>query len=105
MVFTACNSFQHKEGDLLFQDVDCGPMCKAIESVTKGINNANFSHIALVVKQSDKLFALEAVSQGVVLTPINDFLSRSLDSNKKPKVAVGRLKAEYKHLIDTAIKE
>jgi hypothetical protein len=100
---TACNSFHLKEGDLLFQDIDCGPMCDAIEAVTEGVNQANFSHIALVVKQSDHLFALEAISAGVVLTPINDFLNRSLDSNNNPKVAVGRLKSPYTKLINSAI--
>lgn len=98
LAITSCNTFRLKEGDILFQDIDCGPMCEAIEAVTQGVNDYNFSHIALVVASNDSLYALEAISEGVVLTPIDNFLERSLDSSGKPKVIVGRLKKEYQHL-------
>lgn len=101
---TSCNnSFKLQEGDLLFQDIDCGPMCEAIEAVTQGVDNYNFSHIALVIESNDTLFALEAISAGVVLTPINEFLERSADSAGNPKVLVGRLKKEHQHLNKGAI--
>ena len=59
---------QYQEGDLLFQDCDCGAMCDAIESVTFGRNNARFSHIAIVVKdENEQLQALEANVNGVVM--------------------------------------
>ena len=38
-------SFKLKNGDLLFQDLDSSPLCDAIEKVTSGFNNLNFSHI------------------------------------------------------------
>lgn len=92
--------FEIKEGDLLFQDIDCGELCDAIEEVTIGYKGARISHIGMAVKDSlDDLKIIEAVGKGVVLTDIEEFLSKSLDSNNQPKVFVGRLKAEYAQLI------
>ena len=75
-----------KAGDLLFQDLDCGPMCDAIEAVTEGAQGKDFSHCAMVVKVQDSLEVLEAMGKGVVLTSLKDFKARS------PKILVGRLK-------------
>jgi len=97
------DTFSLREGDLLFQDSDCGPFCTAIEKVTFGHKGAKFSHIGLVIKENDKLKVLEAISAGVVLTPIDTFLNRSFDTNKKPKVVVGRLVSDKKTLIPQAI--
>ena len=55
-----------KAGDLLFQDLDCGPMCDAIEAVTEGAQGKDFSHCAMVVKVQDSLKVLEAMGKGVV---------------------------------------
>ena len=64
------DTFKLKEGDLLFQDSDCGPFCDAIEKVTFGINDSKFSHIGLVIEdQHGELVVLEAISKGVILTP------------------------------------
>ncbi|MHC4724324.1 MAG: hypothetical protein ACYS9V_08765 [Planctomycetota bacterium] len=40
--------FEPKEGDLLFQDLDCGPLCDAIEKVTTGYQGSNFSHVGIL---------------------------------------------------------
>ena len=53
--------FELQEGDLLFQDLDSSPLCDAIELVTPGYKDANFSHIGLVVLDNDKLKVLEAI--------------------------------------------
>ncbi len=84
--------FQLALGDLLFQDVDCGPMCDAIESVTSGAEGKSFSHVGIVVAvgPGDPM-VLEALSQGVVETPLPRFLARSHDALGKPKVWVGRV--------------
>ncbi|WP_103192248.1 YiiX/YebB-like N1pC/P60 family cysteine hydrolase [Formosa algae] len=96
--------FTLKEGDLLFQDVDCGPFCNAIEAVTQGFDDYNFSHVGLVMKDAQgHLKVMEAVSAGVVLTPIDTFLSRSSDVHNAPKVLVGRVKPDFKDLIPGAI--
>ena len=92
------------QGDFLFQDLDCGPTCDAIEAVTWGKDSAKFSHIGFVVNNNGKWKVLEAISRGVVLTPLEAFLNRSKDMNSNPKVWVGRLKSEYKDLVDSALK-
>jgi len=105
--FLACSdtpSFQLQEGDLLFQDSDCGAFCEAIEAVTEGVNGYEFSHVGLLMKdENGELKVMEAISVGVVLTPLDSFLNRSFDTENKPKVVVGRLKSEYKNLIPEAI--
>ena len=98
--------FTITEGDLFFQDIDCGQLCDAIEKVTTGFNGANLSHIGIVAKNNDSNFiVIEAVSEGVQATPLQTFLNRSFDANSQPKVIVGRLKSQYRHLIPAAIKE
>ena len=98
------DSFRLKEGDFLFQDSDCGPFCDAIEKVTFGVKHAKFSHIGLVVKNKNgELVVLEAISKGVIETPVDSFLNRSFDDENNPKVAVGRIKPEFAHLIKPAI--
>jgi|GEM_PF-148557 len=111
--------FELALGDLLFQDLDCGPTCDAIETVTRGVDGCHLSHIGLVVdrltaaEQSaahDALsrsdadwFVLEALSAGVILTPLPDFLARSKDDAGNPKVLVGRLLAAHQPLIPGAV--
>lgn len=113
IVFLSCYSFAQrdgefllKEGDLIFQDLDCGPLCDAIENVTEGYNNSDFSHIGLVVFDSTGYpEILEAVSGGVQITPVEKFLNRSFDQNGNPKAVVGRLKKEFRDKIPVLINE
>lgn len=98
-------SFALREGDLLFQDGDCGSFCEAIEKVTNGFNGARLSHVGIVIQGAGNKFAvLEAVSKGVIETSIDSFLNRSFDAEGNPKVLVGRLKPAKKELIRPAIK-
>ena len=100
------DSFELREGDILFQDLDCGSFCNAVEKVTRGYNGSKFSHVALVVKDKNgELAVIEAISKGVCLTPLHIFLAKSKDKNNNPKVMVGRLKSKYKLLIPKAIEE
>lgn len=104
LIYSSCQSgFELKEGDFLFQDLDCGSMCDAIEEVTQGIDGARLSHVGLVVVKNDSFKVTEAISAGVVFTPLNDFINRSQDSEGNPKILVGRLKSEYIHLTTKAI--
>ena len=80
------------EGDLLFQDLDCGELCNAIESVTSGFNGSKLSHVGVVANENGKLKVVEAIGDDVHYTEINDFLKRYFDSAERPKVIVGRLK-------------
>jgi len=100
-----CN-FVLMPGDLLFQDLDCGRLCDAIEKVTEGYDQTNFSHVGIVTADDKNNFVvIEAVSSGVEVTPLQTFLERSSDANGYPKVVVGRLKKPYRHLIPSALRE
>jgi uncharacterized protein YycO len=88
----------YKTGDLLFQDLDCGDICEAIEAVTKGYEDQKFSHIGLVYVKEDSVYIIEAIGNNVHLSPIVAFLERS-----ENPVVVGRLKTPYQKLIPGAI--
>jgi hypothetical protein len=87
-----------KEGDFLFLDLDCGGLCDAIEAVTEGVNDQDFSHLGLVHRKGDSIFVLEAMGNSVRLSRLSTFLSYT------GKAAVqARLKPEYQKLIGPAI--
>ena len=91
---------------MLFQDLDCGPLCDAIEKVTTGYQGANFSHVGIVAKDNTgNLIVIEAVSTGVETTELQTFFNRSVDTGGRPKVVVGRLKKPYRHLIPDVLEE
>jgi len=87
-----------QDGDLLFQNIDCGPLCDAIEKVTTGYKGNNFSHIGLVYKRNDSVYVIEAISKDVHLTPIADFAARS-----QHPMYVAALKPAYKKLNKQAL--
>lgn len=98
------SSFSLQEGDLLFQDSDCGSFCDAIEKVTQGYQGANLSHVGMVICIEDNILqVIEATTNGVVLTSIDTFLNRSFDVNGNSKVIVGRMKEKYRSLIPAAV--
>ncbi len=70
----------YRTGDFLFQDLDCGPLCDAIEAVTPGLDGRHFSHVGLVEVRGDSPFVWEAISAGgVVMTPLASFVARVKD--------------------------
>ena len=93
-----------ENGDLLFQDLDSSPLCDAIENVTPGFDNMNFSHVGIVTIEDGKPMVYEAYPPNVQLVDLKVFLERSLDINNKPKVIVGRLKKEYHKSIKSALR-
>ena len=109
------DEFSLQIGDILFQDLDSSPLCDAIEKVTPGYNDYNFSHIGIVVElgdpdciNSDYIYEndikiLEAIPEKVKTTRLDSFLNRSFDSDSMPKVIVGRLKKQYRFLIEDAV--
>ena len=106
LILSSClpkQKFELQEGDLLFQDLDSSPLCGAIELVTPGYKDANFSHIGLVVLDNDTLKILEAIPPKVVLTDIKSFFNRSYDKEGRSKIIAGRLKDEFQHTIKDAI--
>ncbi|MCE7054747.1 hypothetical protein LZF95_08690 [Algoriphagus sp. AGSA1] len=105
---SSCQSkveFSWQEGDILFQDGDCGDFCDAIRAVTSGYEGRDFSHNGFLLLENNNWYVLEAISKGVSKTPLDSFLNRHLDTEGKPKVMVGRLKPEYQHLIPSALQE
>ncbi len=96
--------FRLRPGDILFQDSDCGSFCEAIEKVTFGVGGSKFSHVGMVIpKESGQFVVIEAISVGVVETPLDSFFNRSFDENHNSKVVVGRMKDEYQGLIPDAV--
>lgn len=91
-------------GDLLFQDLDCGPLCDAIEEATIGKNGERFSHIAIVSVENDEVFIIEAYD-GVKKIPISEFIERDIKAYGKSNIVVGRLNKQYQKYIKNAVLE
>lgn len=89
---------QLRDGDLLFQNMDCGPLCDAIEGVTEGYAGNDFSHMGLVVKRNDSIYVLEAAGKAVTLTPYETFTTYTAKA-----MYVGRVKKQYRNLLPAAI--
>lgn len=87
-----------KTGDLIFQDMDCGPLCDAIEAVTEGYDSHDFSHMGLVYIQKDTIYIIEAAGTKVRLNPLSSF-----SKNTRKPMYVGRLKSKYQKLVPAAI--
>src|SRR5690554_5498277 len=86
-----------KNGDLLFIDVKCGAMCDAINAVTEGFEGKDFNHVGMVYFENNQdFYVYEAISKGVVKTPLNDFINRTDDVYK------GMIKKPFQHLIPLA---
>lgn len=85
-------------GDLIFQNLDCGPMCDAIEAVTEGVDGEDFSHVAIVCKKENKLMVIEAMGAGVRMISVDSFSKRTVNP-----MYVGRVKKQYRNLIRNAI--
>jgi hypothetical protein len=88
-----------KTGYLLFQDIDCGPLCDAIEAVTEGIEEHDFSHIGLVYIRHDSVYVLEAIGKDVHLTPLPMFAKRS-----SHPLVVAAVKKRYPKIAAKAVK-
>jgi hypothetical protein len=92
------NNITLKTGDIIFQSMDCGPLCDAINQVTKGYKGNDFSHLGMVYIKNDSVYVLEAAGEAVKITPLNVFRKYT----DKP-MFVGRLKTKYQKFIPDAI--
>lgn len=100
------NVFQLHIGDLLFQDLQCGELCDGINSTTYGVGHTVVSHVGMVVSvDGDQPQIIEAINQGVTVTPLDEFLLRSEDTSGHPRVMAGRVDDQEKTLVPAAIKE
>ena len=102
LLFASLGSFSQtvtlKTGDLLFQSMNCGPLCEAINQVTAGYQGHDFSHMGMVYVQNDSIFVIEASGSAVKKTPFDTFKSYTNE-----KMFVGRLKQKYQAYIPEAI--
>lgn len=102
ILFASLGSFSQtvtlKTGDLLFQSMNCGPLCEAINQVTAGYQGHDFSHMGMVYVQNDSIFVIEASGSAVKKTPFETFKSYTNE-----KMFVGRLKQKYQAYIPEAI--
>lgn len=87
-----------QDGDLIFQDMDCGPLCDAIEAVTEGYQDKDFSHMGIVYHKNDSTYIIEAAGDAVRLTPLAKF-----SKNTTKPMLIGRVKKQYHRLITPAI--
>ncbi len=87
-----------QEGDFLFLNLDCGPLCDAIEEVTLGYNNFKFSHIGMLVEQNKQLRVLEAIGKNVRTISVDSFIAYS-----KHNGLHARLKPQWTSLIPQAV--
>ena len=87
-----------KTGDLIFQSMNCGELCEAINQVTEGYKGIDFNHMGMVVIENDSVFVLEASGNSVKLTPYQTFISYT-----DLPMYVGRVKKRFKKLIPEAV--
>ncbi len=87
-----------KTGDLVFQSMNCGPLCEAINEVTVGYLGKDFNHLGLIFIEKDSTFVLEASGNSVRKTPLEVFKTYTNDT-----MFVGRLKRKYRKYIPEAI--
>lgn len=88
---------QIREGDILFQNLDCGPLCEAIETVTRSAGGRDFSHCALVTRRNGEWGVIEAYGT-VRFTPMDSFRRRVMAPGRAGAIILGRLKAPLEHL-------
>lgn len=91
-------NIQLKEGDFIFQSMNCGELCEAINQVTEGYKGIDFNHMGMIVIQNDSILVLEASGSEVKLTSLETFKSYTNQT-----MYVGRLKKRFQKLIPTAI--
>ena len=87
-----------ENGDLLFININCGPMCEAINAVTEGFEGKDFNHMGIIINENNEYFVYEAIGKSVVKTPLKTFISYT-----KEPIYLGRLKEEFQNLIPDAI--
>ncbi len=92
-------------GDLVFQDLDCGPLCSAIEEVTAKRGFPRVSHVAMVLTVSPKQVLLMEALGSVRKIPLKDFSKRSRARSGRAKIVVARLKPHLRHHIPFVLME
>lgn len=97
-LFCFAQNVKLKTGDLIFQSMNCGPLCEAINEVTEGYQGKDFSHLGMIYIKNDSIFVIEASGKSVKITSFETFKTYS-----KEDIFVGRLKRKYRKYIPEAI--
>ena len=97
-VISFAQKVQLKTGDILFQSMNCGPLCEAINEVTEGYRGKDFSHLGIVYIKNDSIFVIEASGEEVKITPYETFKTYTTE-----EMFVGRLKRKYRKYISQAV--
>ena len=96
--FSFSQNVKLKTGDILFQSMNCGPLCEAINEVTEGYQGKDFSHLGMVYIKNDSIFIIEAAGEAVKITPYETFKTYTNEP-----MYIGRLKKKYLKYIPEAI--
>jgi len=88
-------NYQPEEGHFIFQDLDSSPLCDAIEEVTPGIFNQNYSHVGMVIKRNKNYEVLEAYVNGVKTVTLEEFINRSSTKSGIPKITIAKIHPYY----------
>lgn len=91
------HGYKCKVGDLWFQHVNCGSICRAIDRSTVSLQMPKVNHVAMVVSCKPSIQLAEAVSSGVGQVAANKFILRSRS------VVVGRVLAKFADAIPAAV--
>ncbi len=92
-------------GDLVFLDLDCGPLCDSIEQVTQQQfgEGPNLSHVGVVIKNASGIHVLEAWPVGGVT--LSEWKSFTLRVSNQDRIWIARPPQELKDLSLNAIQE
>jgi len=98
------NTFEIKQGDLLFQNTGTGEIDNAIKDVTATSFSKNYSHVGMAMQKDEKWFVVEAIpKEGICQTPLIQFLNRNKNKFNKSQTTVARLDSYYQPYISKAI--
>lgn len=89
-----------RNGDLLFVGSSDSGFSGAINEVTQTEKQTHFSHIALLEKEEEKLWVMQAVSEGTERIPLAEFLKK----RNGRKIIVYRIKSRFHPHFTKAIK-
>jgi hypothetical protein len=78
-----------QEGDLIFQKTTT-PQGLAVKEIT----GSPWSHVGVIVKESERLMVAEALTEGIKITSLEKFINRNEDKN----VEIKRLSPEVRRL-------
>lgn len=86
-------------GDLVFLDLDCGPLCDAIESVTPDYEGHSFTHVGIIFIKDHQPYVVEATGKQVQVNTLKTVTARSIHP-----VFIGRLKPAWQKLRKKAVR-